>query len=83
MYLYVNLYYPKMSKQNIENFYDWRIFTFATGVNDTGAVVHLEQRISPQNFRKKSKMVLMGYSGAWEKLINKKHEVENLMALSF
>jgi hypothetical protein len=56
-------------------------FPFATGVNDTSGAPRAAN-ISA-NFRKKSKMVLMGYSGAWEKLIHKKHEVENLMALSF
>ncbi len=30
------LYYPKVSKRNNENFSDWRFFPFATGVNDIG-----------------------------------------------
>ncbi len=52
---------------------------FATGVFDTGnlppvsliPVVHLDLRISPRLF-KKFKTVLMGYSGAGEKLIHEK-----------
>ncbi len=35
IYIYVNNT-PKVSKQNNENFSDWRFCPFATGVNDTG-----------------------------------------------
>jgi hypothetical protein len=40
-------------------------------VSATTLVVHLELRIFPQIF-KKVQMALMGYSGAWEKLIHEK-----------
>ncbi len=30
------LYFPKVSKLNNYNIYDWKFFPFATGVQDTG-----------------------------------------------
>jgi hypothetical protein len=48
----------------------------------TTMVVYLELKISPRSFEK-IETVLIGYSGAWGKLINEKTEVENLVALSF
>ncbi len=35
-FLYVNSFYPKVSKRNHKKFSDWRFFPFATGVVDTG-----------------------------------------------
>ncbi len=43
-------------------------------------VVHLDLRISPRIFEK-FETVLMGYSGAWGKLIHEK--AKNLVTLSF
>jgi hypothetical protein len=44
-------------------------------------LVHLELSIFPQ-IVEKFKTALMGYSGAWGKLIHEKIEIENLVALS-
>jgi hypothetical protein len=70
--------YPKVSKQNISNFPDQRFFPFAIGVNENGGAP-LTANFSA-NFRK-NVTALMGYSGAWGKLIHKNPEVENLVAL--
>jgi hypothetical protein len=39
----------------------------------TTLAVHLDLRISPQIFEKKFETALMGYSGAWRKLIHEKN----------
>jgi hypothetical protein len=36
-------------------------------------VVHLEMRISPRIFERKNETTLIGYSGAWGKLIHEKN----------
>jgi hypothetical protein len=56
-----------VSKQNIQNFSD-----FST------PVVHLELQIFPRIFKKAQ----MGYSGAWAKVVIKKPDVKNFVALS-
>ena len=61
-----NLYYPKVSQQNFLNFSDWRFFSFATGVNDTGGQPW-SANISA-NFRKnskRSKWDTLGLGGNW------------------
>jgi hypothetical protein len=64
---------------------------FVTGVNDTGGklppvsttpVANLPPVCTFELRPKKFETALMEYSGAWGKLIHKKPEVENLMALS-
>jgi hypothetical protein len=63
--IYLNLYKPKMSKQNttfvIHDFFHLPLVSMTT-------VVHLELRIFPEIF-KKLETALMGYSEAWRKLI--------------
>jgi hypothetical protein len=49
----LTLYYPKVSKRNHKNFSDWRFFTFATGVVDTGGKPWAANVST--NFRKNSK----------------------------
>ncbi len=74
------IYFPKVSKQNNSNFYDWRFFPFATRVNDT--VGHLDLQISPRIFEKirnSPNGILrdLGETDSW-----KKQEVENLVTQS-
>ncbi len=61
-----------MSKQNNQNFYDWRFFPFATGVNDTGGAPWVAN-ISA-NFRKKLKQpgILrgLGETDSWKSKIS-------------
>jgi hypothetical protein len=67
---------PKISKQNIYNFSDWRFFPIATGVIDTCGAPWAEN-ISAK-FWKNSKIL----RGLGETDSGKKPEVENLVALS-
>jgi hypothetical protein len=66
------LYYPKVSKENIETFSDWRFFLFATGVND-GAPWAANINFISVNFQKKIETSQLGYSGAWGKLIHERN----------
>ncbi len=80
-YLYVNsTVLPKGVKKN-----NWRFFSFAASVNDTGGGGVPWAANTSVNFREKNwtTIMLYCYSGAWGKLIHeKKPEVENLVALS-
>ncbi len=60
-----------MSKQNNKNFYDWRFFPLATGVNHTGGATCCKYL---REFSKKFAIAPMVFSGAGEKLIHEKNQ---------
>jgi len=79
-YSHVKVRLIPVSKQNNENFYDWRFFHFSTGVNDTGGapwaanISRIFEKIQPG-----PNGILRGLeeTDSW-----KKPEVETLVTLS-
>jgi hypothetical protein len=78
IYLYVNSTTQRCSKKIIKTFLNDDFFHLP--LSSTTPLVNLELRI--REFLKKFETALMAFSGAWGRLIHKKPEVENLVALS-
>ncbi len=83
IYLYATSTTQRWPKEIIKKISDLRFFLFATDVNGTGAVVHLELRISLRIFEK----IRNGPNGTYNQGLGetdpcRKPEVENLVALS-
>ncbi len=72
IYICVTSTIQRCPQQNYWNFYDWRFFSFATGVRSTLICEYLRE------FSKKIETVQMGFSGAGGKLIDEKNQKQKI-----